>query len=120
VPGDKSLFQETRMTKSKTKKALDKPMGDTEREYEARLRSHPHLDLDILLYVQDCGDHQHVQSGLIERAHAVCFFRSRGEHETASQIARHAGWRTMAFMDEVAGLSDVVFKPGDPADVSRN
>jgi hypothetical protein len=108
------------MTKSESTRLFNKLMDDAARDYEAMRRSDPHLDLVVLVHVQDCGDHQHVWAGMLDRGDAVRFFRSRGEHATAGQIEIHPGLRTLAIMDEVAGMSDVVFKPPDRTSVSRN
>jgi hypothetical protein len=108
------------MTKSEEKKLFDELMDDAGREYEARFRSHPHLDLITLVHLQDCGDRLRVLSGLVERADAVRVFRSPGTYKIARSIARHPWRRTMVFRDEVAGVSYVVFKPRDHAGASRN
>jgi hypothetical protein len=110
------------MSKSRSR-TTEELMDKTRREYEARLLSHPHLDLIMLFRVSnayECG--QDVTSGLVERANAVRYFNHWGEHEVAQAIEQHAQCRTEAFMDELSGVAEVRFmresagKPGEQTD----
>jgi hypothetical protein len=108
------------MTESEEKKLFDELMDDAEREYEAGLRSHPHLDCITIFRVRDCGDRLRVLFGLVERAGAVRAFRARRKYRIARSIARHPWRRTMVFVGGAGGVSYVVFKPRDHAGASRN